>query len=162
MKKVIVILFLFFLSNAYCEPLRGGVYEEFIPEGFFGTWGVISKLKKSTDASLFNLQSKDIWTLSGYNNILILQNIESGANSRIEVDENNKNDTLKFTRKKTVQNGRQKLVYIERVEFILSGKNFSGSDSYTVEKYENDRLIKKDMATYQVEGVKISGESPKY
>ena len=73
--------------------LKGGVVEEYIPEGFFGSWAVISKLESSNNPMYFNYESRDIWTLSGYDNVLILENLQSGAWGKIIVKENicNKN-----------------------------------------------------------------------
>ena len=151
---------LFFL-NANAQVLKGGVYEEYIPKGFFGSWGVISKLEETNNPELFNYQSKDIWTLSGYNNILILDNLESGATSTIEIENKNKNNILKFERKKEKKGNNSKIIYKEIVQFKLNGNNFSGSDDFIVEEYDkNNKLIKQNKAKYHVEGVKISGESP--
>ena len=81
-----------FLS-AHPIALKGGVSEDYIPKGFFGSWGVISKLKTTNNPSLFNRESRDIWSLSGYNNVLFLENFETGAKSQIEIQ--NKERTAK-------------------------------------------------------------------
>lgn len=142
--------------------LKGGVEEEYIPKGFYGSWGVISKLQKSNNPTFFNYQSKDIWILSGHSDILVLQNLESGAISEIRVKEKTTDGkTLKFYREKTVENSDFKIIYKETVQFKLSGNNFSGSDDFVVEKYDkNGLLIEKNEANYRVEGVKISGDKP--
>lgn len=142
--------------------LKGGVEEEYIPKGFYGSWGVISKLQKSNNPTFFNYQSKDIWILSGHSDILVLQNLESGAISEIRVKEKTTDGkTLKFYREKTVKNSDFKIIYKETVQFKLSGNNFSGSDDFVVEKYDkNGLLIEKNEANYRVEGVKISGDKP--
>ena len=130
---------------------------------FFCLFCVISKLDSSNNPTLFNYQSRDIWTLSGHDNILILQNLESGARSEITVKDKSKdNRTLKFEREKVVENkDSTKIIYREIVQFMLLGNNFSGTDKFIVEKYdENNTLIKKDEAKYVVEGVKISGKTP--
>ncbi|MBQ8634921.1 hypothetical protein IJ425_02055 [bacterium] len=161
MKKFIFIFFILFFANAYCETLKGGVCEEYIPNGFFGSWGVISKLQETNNPDLFNFQSKDIWTLSGYNNILILDNLESGATSQIEIKNKNSNNILKFERKKEKKRNNSKIIYKEIVQFKLNGNNFSGSDDFIVEEYDkNNNLIKQNKAKYHVEGVKISGNTP--
>lgn len=148
-------------STVLAQPLKGGVSEEYVPKGFYGSWGVISKLKKSTNPTMFNYESRDIWVLSGYGDVLILENLESGAHSEIEIKEKNKDGkTLKFHRQKIVDKGNTKIIYKETVSFVLSGKNFSGSDSFIVEQYQNDELKSTDSAQYEVEGVKISGDNP--
>lgn len=165
MKKVLLIIFsfIFMLAFASPSPLKGGVSEEYIPKGFFGSWGVISKLQNSNNPSFFNFQSKDIWTLSGRGDVLILQNLESGAISEIQIKEKVLDGkTLKFQRQKISKKGEFKIIYKETVQFKLSGNNFSGSDDFVVEKYDkNNSLIEKNSANYRVEGVKISGTTSK-
>lgn len=158
MKKYILILISFlFFSSANAFSLKGGVQEEYIPNGFFGSWGVISKLDSSNNPAMFNRQSKDIWTLSGYSNVLILQNPQTGAYSEIVIKDKNKDGkTLKFQREKFVEENNIKIKYKESVSFALLGNNFSGTDKFIVERYDkNNTLIKKDEATYLIEGVKI-------
>ena len=54
-----------------------------------------------------------------------------------------------------------KKIYIETVEFTLLGNNFSGTDDFIIEHYnEENKLIKKDEARYSVAGVRISGQGP--
>lgn len=163
MKRVLLIVFSFLFLSANALSLKGGVYEEYIPNGFFGSWGVISKLESSNNPVLFNRESRDIWTLSGHSNVLILQNIESGAYSEIIIKDKNKDGkTLKFQREKTVEENGTKIKYKEIVSFELFGNNFSGKDKFIVERYDkNNILIKKDEAVYLIEGVKFSGKSPK-
>jgi len=161
MKKFLLIVFsfLFFFANA--EVLKGGVVSEYIPKGFFGSWGVISKLKSSTNPTKFNYESKDIWMLSGSGNILILQNLESGAYSEITIKEKSiEGKTLKFDRQKTIRTKTGKEIHKETVEFILSGNFFTGYDNFKVESYDRDNsLIKEYSATYNIEGVRISGSA---
>lgn len=162
MKKFIIILFSMLFLSVNAEALKGGVSEDYIPEGFFGSWGVISKLKNATTPEMFNFQSKDIWVLSGYGNILVLENLESGARGEIVIKEKSiDGKTLKFQREKTVKENNKKIVYKETVEFVLSGNNFKGNDNYIVEKYDSKgALIKTDKADYTISGVRISGTNP--
>ncbi|MBR6298609.1 MAG: hypothetical protein IKR34_05135 [Candidatus Gastranaerophilales bacterium] len=163
MKKLLFLFlsFLFFFCNA--ETLKAGIEESYIPAGFYGSWGVISKLNNCTNPDIFNYESRDIWILSGYGNVLILENIESGARSEITIKEKaTDGKTLKFERQKTVNTQDNKIIYRETVTFVLSGNNFSGSDRFVIEKYTpQGALLKKDSADYRVEGVKIAGENPK-
>lgn len=160
MKKLLLIAFLMLFINAQAMVLKGGVNEDYIPKGFFGSWGVISKLQNTNNPSLFNRESRDIWSLSGYNNILFLENFETGAKSQIEIKDKEK-DVLKFQRKKEATTKEGKIVYKETVEFKLLNNRFSGIDKFIVEKYDlKNSLIEHNEATYQVEGTKISGDSP--
>lgn len=162
MKKILLVFvcLLFLFSSA--QTLKGGVTEEYIPKGFFGSWGVISKLDSSNNPALFNYESRDIWMLSGYGSTLVLENLESGAHSEITIKDKNKDGkTLKFQREKTVKQGEGKTVYKEIVSFVLMGNNFSGTDDFIIEKYDsNNKLIKKDCAKYTIAGVRISGTNP--
>lgn len=156
MKKIIIILFCFVFLIADAQTLKGGVSEEYIPKGFFGSWGVISKLNFSNNPKMFNCESRDVWTLSGAGSKLTLQNLESGATSEIIVKEKSlDNKTLKFTRIKTVGDAKEKTIYKETVSFVLSGKNFSGTDEFVVEKHQNGKLIEKNTGIYHVAGVKL-------
>lgn len=161
MKKVFLILILFLFSLANSETLKAGISEEYVPEGFYGSWGVISKIQDTTNHAMFNSQSEDIWVLSGYSNVLYLQNLESGAKSQIILKEKSKNNVLKFEREKVVKKQDNKqTIYKETVEFTLSGNKFSGHDNFIVENWENGKIVKKNSAKYKVSGVKISGKSP--
>ncbi len=159
MRKLILVFICFLFLFANSETLKGGVYQEYIPKGFFGSWGVISKLVSATDPVKFNYESKDIWTLSGYSNILILENLESGAHSEIEIKEKSiQGKTLKFERQKTIKTKEGKQIHKETVQFVLSGNNFSGTDKFVVENYDkNNKFTTADSATYNIEGVRISG-----
>lgn len=162
MKKIFLILVLFFFVPVNAQTLKGGVSEDYIPKGFFGSWGVISKLNSSNNPTVFNYESRDVWMLSGYGNTLVLENLESGARSEIVIkDKAVDGKTLKFQREKTVQEDGKKVVYKETVSFVLLGNNFTGTDDFTVERYNNENvLVKKDSARYAIAGVRISGTNP--
>lgn len=162
MKKILSILVLFLFFSANAQMLKGGVSEDYIPKGFFGSWGVISKLNSSNNPTLFNYESRDVWMLSGYGNTLILENLESGARSEITVkDKSVDGKTLKFEREKIVKENGKKVVYKETVSFVLYGNNFSGTDDFVVERYDSDNeFVKKDSAKYVISGVRISGTNP--
>ena len=162
MKKILSILVLFLFFSANAQMLKGGVSEDYIPKGFFGSWGVISKLNSSNNPTLFNYESRDVWMLSGYGNTLILENLESGARSEITIkDKSVDGKTLKFEREKIVKENGKKVVYKETVSFVLYGNNFSGTDDFVVERYDSDdEFVKKDSAKYVISGVRISGTNP--
>ena len=163
MKKIFLFLILniFMFLGCIAQPLKAGISEDYIPEGFFGSWGVISKLQKTTKTDMFNYESRDVWMLSGFGNVLILENLETGARSEIWIQ--NKaidNKTLKFNRENVVKKNNKKIIYKEIVCFTLNGKMFSGTDDYVVEEYDlNNKLIEKNTANYKVSGTRISGKS---
>lgn len=162
MKKIILIVFCFLFLSVNAITLKGSVNEEYIPNGFYGSWAVISKLKSSNNPSIFNSESRDIWVLSGHDNVLILENLESGAKSEIVIKHKSKEkDALKFEREKVVEKNNEKTVYKEIVEFLLMHNTFTGSDKFIVENWSDGELVKKSEATYSVSGIKISGTNPK-
>lgn len=164
MKKLILtcFAFCFLLLSSNAMILKGSVNEDYIPNGFYGTWGVISKLKSSNNPALFNSESRDVWVLSGHSNVLVLENLQSGARSEITIKQkSNKKDTLKFEREKVVEKNGEKTVYREIVEFLLIKDIFTGNDKFIVEKWKDGVLFQKSEATYIVSGVKISGTNPK-
>lgn len=161
MKKFLSVLICFLLLNVHAFTLKGGVNEEYVPSGFYGTWGVISKMKSSNNPAIFNTESRDIWILSGHSNVLILENMDSGARSEIIIKHKTKEKgILKFEREKIVEKNNEKTVYREIVEFLLLKDTFSGSDKFIVENWSDGVLIKKSEATYSVSGIKISGTNP--
>lgn len=161
MKKILLLfLMLFYLNPAFCATLKGNITKDEIPKGFFGTWHVTSKIVETNNPKMFNTLSVDIWTLGGYGNTLILENIQSGASSSIQVAPNSNLDgkTLKFTRVKSDTRGELTVVQKETPVFTLNGNIFEGFDTYIIERYINNKLIQKDVVKYKVIGQKISGD----
>lgn len=162
MRKFLLLLFVFFsLNAAFGETLRATVTKDEIPKGFFGTWHVTSKIKETNNRELFNPMSVDIWTLSGFGNTLILENVQSGASSSIQIAKGQNLDgkTLKFERRKEDTRGNIKIVQKESPVFKLNGDIFTGEDTFIIERYKNNQLFQKDVVKYNVIGQKISGES---
>lgn len=161
MRKFLIALILILTLNcAQAEVLRATVTKDEIPKGFFGTWHVTSKISETNNPELFNPISVDIWTLGGYGNTLILENVQSGASSSIQVESQKNLDgkTLKFQRVKSDTRGNMQIVQRESPEFRLNGNIFTGYDTYIIERYVNNQLIKKDVVKYKVVGQKISGD----
>jgi len=147
---------------AMAETLKGGAVYEVIPKGFFGVWHVTSKMQSSNNPKMFNKLSVDIWNLSGAGNVLILENAMTGAKSSIQIEADNKKldgKTLKFMRIKEERSGKYKYIQTESPEFVLDGNIFRGFDTFIIEKYEDNKLISKDIVKYIVIGQKISGEN---
>lgn len=164
MKKVYGLLIVFILFavglNAHAETLKGGTTYDVIPKGFFGIWHVTSKMQSTNNLEKFNKLSVDIWNLSGIGNVLILENTMTGAKSSIQIENNGNLDgkTLKFNRRKEEKEGRYTYIQKESPEFVLDGNIFRGFDTFIIEKYEDKKLISKDIVKYIVIGQKISGE----
>lgn len=168
MKKIFISVFLIFSAfltlAAHCATLQGGVSENIINKGFFGTWHVTSKLIESNSTSQFDNLSVHIWNLSGYGNVLILENQFSGARSEITVDKAvDKIDgaLLKFRRVVSQENESGKIVLTETPEITLKGDIFQGYDTFIIEKYNNGALYKKEVVKYKLVGQRITGTSAK-
>jgi len=160
-KKICVfILFSIIFSAAKVDAatLSGGVSSTDVLGEFYGTWHVTSKVVETNNPQIFNKMSVDIWQLSGYNNVLVLTNPESGATSSISIEDKNVNGkTLKFTRVKTERVGGEEIVYTEIPELTIDNRVFKGFDTYIVERYKNGVLYKKDTIKYKIVGQKMIG-----
>ena len=127
---------------------------ESVPDGFYGTWKVVSVQVYSNNPFMFNSTSVDIWKLEKRNNNLILTNPESGATATVTLEEV-KNNTIKFVRKSS--SPYEKVV--ETPEITLSGENFFGTDTIVIKKKKNDTFIGKEVVQFKVKGIKQSGAS---
>lgn len=161
MKKFLFALILILILNfnsAVAQTLSATVVKDEIPEGFFGTWHVTSKLVSTNNPKLFNVISVDIWTLGGFGNTLILENVQSGASSSIQVNTSKNLDgkTLTFNRYKEDKRGDLKIIQKETPVFTLNGDVFVGYDTFIIERYKNNQLFQKDVVKYKVVGQKIS------
>lgn len=162
MKKILLVILLFFINPAFCTTLKGGTSYDVPLKGFFGTWHVTSKIETTTNRKMFNETSVDIWNLSGTNSVLLLENGLSGAKSSIQINEKYDNldgKKLKFKRVREYKIGNFKYIHTEEPEFVLNGNIFQGHDTYKVEKFDlNNNLISVDVVKYKVVGQKIAGE----
>lgn len=136
--------------------IQGGVsMTDRVPEGFFGSWKVVSIMSKTNIPEEFAQQSVDIWNLSKTNDVITLSNPVSGAHASIAVNDV-KGDTVKF----------QKITYNKNEETIetpvltLEGNdNFYGIDRIEINTYSKKQIVKTDFIEYKVRAVKISGDT---
>ena len=156
MKKVLFVLLGLLLmcsANVNAAMIQGGVsMSDQVPEEFFGDWKVVSICTKSTDSSLINTKSLDIWVLSRMGQTISLSNPLSGARAQIDVNEVN-GKTVKFEKRGYYPNEES----VETPILTLQGDNFTGVDKISIKTYQNGKLIKEDYVEYQVRGTKISG-----
>ncbi len=127
-----------------------------VPDSFYGTWRVTSKLIDTDSPITFKQNSLDLWNLSRTNNVITLSNPFSGASADITIDSVN-NNTIVFT--KSGKYGEQTLTDV--VEIKLDGNTFSGFDSIKLDTYSNvnGKIIKTEVAKYSISGEKIAGDS---
>ena len=161
MKKFLLLLFcLIFTLSANAVSLSGGVSENVIDKGFFGTWHVTSKLIETNSTSEMARLSVHIWNLSGSRNVLVLENKFSGARSEIVVDKATVQPDgalLKFKRVSQQGDEANKIVLTEMPEITLKGDIFQGYDTFYIEKYNNGVLYKKEVVKYKLVGQRITG-----
>lgn len=126
-----------------------------VPEGFFGSWKVVSIMSKTNVPQEFSKYSVDIWNLSKNNDVITLSNPVSGARASITVNDV-KGDTVKF--EKTTYEKDEKT--IETPILTLEGNdNFYGIDRIEINTYNKNGLVKTDFIEYKVKAVKISGDT---
>lgn len=123
-----------------------------VPEGFFGSWKVISVQAKSNNPKMFAPYSVDIWNLSKSNDVITLSNPVSGAKASILVSEVN-GSTVKF--EKVSYDVDEKS--IETPVLTLEGDNFYGIDKIIVKSYKDKKLLREDSVEYKIKAVKVSG-----
>ena len=125
-----------------------------VPQGFFGTWKVISVQIYSNNPFMFNSMSVDFWKLEKSNNYLTLTNPQSGATATVTLEEV-KDNTIKFVRKS--ETPYEKVV--ETPEITLNGENFYGTDTIVISSYKNDKLVSRNVVKFKIKGIKQSGAS---
>ncbi len=136
--------------------IQGGVsMTDRVPEGFFGSWKVVSIMSKTNIPQEFSQYNVDIWNLSKTNDVITLSNPVSGARASITVNDV-KGDTVKF--EKVTYNKDEKT--IETPILTLDGnENFYGIDRIEINTYNKNRLVKTDFIEYKVRAVKLSGDT---
>lgn len=127
-----------------------------VPDAFYGTWRVNSKIIDTDSPVTFKQTSLDLWNLSRTNNVITLSNPFNGAKADITIDKVN-NNYIVF--KKTGRYGGK--ILTDTVEIKLNGDTFIGFDSLQLDTYSdiNGKVIKTEMAKYSIKGEKIAGES---
>lgn len=151
MKKLLIILFtLIFGLSADAELLKAEI--SMVPQSFYGTWRVVSKLIDTDSPSTFKDKGLDLWNLSRTYDVITLCNPFNGAKSDITVKNANKNHII-FTK-----TGKyDKKVLSDRVELSLNGDNFTGVDILQLDTYVNGKIVKSETAKYDLKGEKIGG-----
>lgn len=127
-----------------------------VPESFYGTWRVKSKLEDTDSPVKFKQQSLDLWNLSRTDNVITLSNPFNGANAEITIDK--VNDNYVVFKKVTKYESN---VLTDTVEVILNGDEFVGYDYIQIDTFSgvNGKIIKTEKAKYSIKGEKIAGNS---
>lgn len=158
--KICLILILFVIScltynnSANSQTTLYGTVEK-VPDGFFGTWRVISKLTETDSPETFQQKGVDIWNLYSEHDVIILSNPFSGANAKISIKNAGKT-FIQFS--KTGKYDGKTLT--DKVSINIEGDNFTGVDEIKLETLSDvdGKVIKTQTAKYAIKGEKISGQ----
>lgn len=142
----------FCANNTTAQVLKGGVSA--VPQSFFGTWRVQSKLVDTNSPLIFKENNVDLWNLSRLGDVITLSNPFNGAKADITIDSVSE-ETVIFT--KSGKYGNKNLTDV--VEIKLSGENFAGTDTIKLDTYSdvNGKIMKTETAKYSIKGEKIAG-----
>ncbi len=155
-KNLIILLFLiigiFGINKLSAQVLTGSVSA--VPQSFYGTWRVSSKLVDTDSPLIFKENNVDLWNLSRLGDVITLSNPFNGAKADITIDSVSEG-TVIFT--KSGKYGNKNLTDV--VEIKLSEDTFAGTDTIKLDTYSdvNGKIIKTETAKYSVKGEKIAG-----
>lgn len=129
---------------------------EQVPNTFYGSWRVVSKIIETNSPQKFRQGTIDLWNLSREGDVINLNNPFTGAAASLTVNHVSKN-SIKFTRVGNYDN--QRLTDI--VELKLNGDTFTGTNILYLETISdiNGEVMKSLGARYTLKGQKISGMS---
>lgn len=158
LKLLLIILIAYFGCNiAICTEtklLTTGI--SLVPDTFFGTWRVVSKLVETDSPATFKENNTDLWNLNRVGNVITLRNPTNGAFADITV--NKANQTF-IVFSKRGENGNK--ILTDTVEITLNSNTFVGTNTLKLDTYSdvNGRIIKTETAKYAIKGEKIYGQS---
>lgn len=154
---IAVILLSAFVYKVSAETvLKSGVSLEKLPNAIFGTWQVNAQLDKTSNYSVFKVQTKDVWNLSRSGNVITLENPFTKAKAVVKVNQIEGNVVV-FSRGSTCDNR----VLKDTVTIRIEGDKFAGYDDLVYEtlSLHDGHVMKRDTAKYLLKGTKISGMS---
>lgn len=152
-----VILLSAFVYKVSAETvLKSGVSLEKLPNAIFGTWQVNAQLDRTSNYSVFKVQTKDVWNLSRSGNVITLENPFTKAKAVVKVNQIEGNVVV-FSRGSTCDNR----VLKDTVTIRIEGDKFAGYDDLVYETLSlyDGHVMKRDTAKYLLKGTKISGMS---
>jgi hypothetical protein len=154
---LLVIILSAFIYKVSAETLlQSGVSVEHIPNALFGTWQVQAQLEKTSDYSVFKVQTQDVWNLSKSGNVITLENPFTRAKAVVKVNQVEGN-VIVFSRGTTCDNR----VLKDTVTIRINGDKFAGYNDLVYEtlSLHDGHVLKRDTAKYLLKGTKISGSS---
>lgn len=161
MKRIFVLIAVILLSAFVYKVsaetvLKSGVSLEKLPNAIFGTWQVNAQLDRTSNYSVFKVQTKDVWNLSRSGNVITLENPFTKAKAVVKVNQIEGNVVV-FSRGSTCDNR----VLKDTVTIRIEGDKFAGYDDLVYEtlSLHDGHVMKRDTAKYLLKGTKISGMS---
>ena len=164
MVKRIILIFIFLLflvSPVMAENnsvvLRAGIaMDEEIPDAFWGTWRIKSKLLETSAKGQFKPDNVDLWNISKKDGVITLDNPFSGARASITLKEVDGN---KVVFEKVGNYNNQKLYDV--VELTLDKATFTGFNYLKLVTISDidGRILNTITAKYSLYGDKISGDN---
>lgn len=159
MKKILFIISLLIIPSVSViakTVYQTGVELKHIPNSFYGSWRVSSKLVSTNNEGMFKQKNIDFWNISRNGDVIKLENPFSGASQTVTVKDV-KSDFIKFT--KTGNYSGKTLT--DEVTLNLGKETFWGVNEIKLDTSSDidGHLIRTDYATYQLKGEKISGTS---
>ena len=154
---IVIILLSAFVYKVSAETvLKSGVSLEKLPNAIFGTWQVNAQLDRTSNYSVFKVQTKDVWNLSRSGNVITLENPFTKAKAVVKVNQIEGNVVV-FSRGSTCDNR----VLKDTVTIRIEGDKFAGYDDLVYEtlSLHDGHVMKRDTAKYLLKGTKISGMS---
>ena len=154
---IVVILLSAFVYKVSAETvLKSGVSLEKLPNAIFGTWQVNAQLDRTSNYSVFKVQTKDVWNLSRSGNVITLENPFTKAKAVVKVNQIEGNVVV-FSRGSSCDNR----VLKDTVTIRIEGDKFAGYDDLVYEtlSLHDGHVMKRDTAKYLLKGTKISGMS---
>ncbi len=125
-----------------------------VPNSFYGSWRVSSRLQETSSPALFREKSTDLWNLSRTGDVINLNNPFTGANASITVHYVN-GMSIRFS--KIGDFDGKKLT--DTVEITINGDDFTGYNTLKLDTIVDGKVIKTETARYDLRGDKISGMS---
>ena len=159
MKKFLILclFFIFFVQLKACSTtILGGVsIIEQVPQELFGSWAVSAVQSYTNNPKKYNsMPSLDYWNIYKHDNVLTLENPQSGARASVKIKEV-VNNTVSFTR----QAKKTESEVTETPTITILGENFVGTDKMVIKNYKNGVLISTDVVEFTIRGQKIGGIS---
>lgn len=135
--------------------LKSGIsLDEMVPDKFFGTWRIKSKLLETNAKGVFKNENVDLWNISKSNSVITLDNPFSGAKASISIKEVEENKIV-FEKEGNYDNK----ILSDVVELYLEGDTFTGYNYLklnTVSEIDG-HIMSTQTAKYSLYGDKISG-----